>query len=204
MNNQKNVRVLIAEDDYLVRAMIRGLLEEIGYTVVGEAGDGVEAVEMTQSLRPGVVLMDVEMPDVDGVEAARLIQERCPTPVVILTAYDTPALVERASAAGVGAYLLKPPQAREMERAITVAMARFDDWLELRRLNAELQEALDKVETLRGLLPICAHCKKIRDDEGYWHQVEVYIRDHSKVEFSHGLCPDCAKKFYPDFFKDDE
>ncbi len=97
---------------------------------------------------------------------------------------------------------------QELERSIAIAIARFADMVELRRINAELQarnaelqEALVKVKTLSGLLPICASCKKIRDDQGYWQQVEVYIQDHSKAEFSHGLCPDCAKKLYPGFYK---
>ena len=218
MSNQQDVRVLIAEDDYLNCEMIRGLLEEIWYTVVGEAADGLETVEMTQSLQPDVVLMDIKMPDMDGLEATRLIFERCPTPVVVLTAYETMELVEEASAVGVGAYLVKPPNAREMERAITIAIARFDDLMELRRLNAELQagnearerlilelqDALAQVKTLSGLLPICASCKKIRDDDGYWNQLEAYIQDHSEVVFSHGLCPECAKELYPEIFGDDE
>ncbi len=218
MSNQQDVRVLIAEDDYLNCEMIKGLLEEIWYTVIGEAADGLEAVEMTQSLQPDVVLMDIKMPDMDGLEATRLIFERCPTPVVVLTAYEAPELVEEASAVGVGAYLVKPPNAREMERAITIAIARFDDLMELRRLNAELQvgnearerlilelqNALAQLKTLSGLLPICASCKKIRDDDGYWNQLEAYIQDHSEVVFSHGLCPECAKELYLEIFGDDE
>jgi AmiR/NasT family two-component response regulator len=194
MSNRKDVCVLIAEDDYLVSKMITGLLKEIGGTVVGGAVDGLETVEMTQSLQPDVVLMDIKMPDMDGLEATRLIFERCPTP----------GLVEEASAAGAGAYLVKPPNAREMERAITIAIARFDDLMELRRLNAELEDALAQVQTLSGLLPICSSCKKIHDDEGYWHQVEVYIQDHSDVLFSHGPCPECMKKLYPEIFGDHE
>jgi len=139
MSNQETVRVLIAEDNSLVSEVIKGLLEQAGYTVVGEAADGLEAIEMTQSTRPDVVLMDIKMPVMDGLEATQLIHKRCPTPVVVLTAYDTPALVEQASAAGAGAYLVKPPNVREIEHAITIAMARFDDMMELRRLNAELQ-----------------------------------------------------------------
>jgi len=139
MSNQENIRVLLAENDYLVGEAVRGLLEEAGYVVVGGATNGIEAVEMTQSLRPDVVLMDIEMTDVDGIEATRLICERCPTPVVALTAYETEELVIEASKAGVGAYLVKPPRLREIERAITIARARFDDMMELRRLNAELQ-----------------------------------------------------------------
>src|SRR6185503_10306114 len=128
-----------------------------------------------------------------------------PTPVVMLTAYETPALVKQAaSIAGAGAYLIKPPKARELERAITIALARFDDLMALRRLNEELQAALAKVKILSGLLPICASCKKIRDDGGYWQQVEVYISEHSEAEFTHGLCPDCLLKLYPDFYHEIE
>jgi len=215
---QKDTYVLIVEDDTLVGKMIQGSLEDMGYTVVGKAIDGLQAIEMTQSLRPDVVLMDIEMPNMDGIEATRQIHEHCPTPVVVLTAHETPELVEGASAAGVGAYLVKPPDAREMERAIAIAIARFDDLMELRRLNAdlqagnearerlilELQNALAQVQTLSGLLPICSSCKKIRDDEGYWNQLEVYIQEHSEAVFSHGLCPECAKKLYPEIFGDDE
>ncbi len=148
MSNQylqrEGVRVLIAEDNYLVSEMIRGLLEELGYTVAGEAADGFEAVEMTQSLRPDIVLMDIKMPDMDGIEATRLIYERCPTPVVVLSAYETPELVERVSAAGVGAYLVKPPNAHEMERAIAIAMARFDDIMELRNYAGQLEQRVQE------------------------------------------------------------
>jgi AmiR/NasT family two-component response regulator len=213
-----NIRILVAEDDHLVCQMIRGIVEEIGCTVVAEATDGAEALHLTQSLRPDLVLMDLKMPDMDGLTATRLIYEQCPTPVVVLTAYDTPELIEQASSAGVGAYLIKPPNRPELERVITIALARFNDVLALRRLNAqllahqeeqarlilELQAALSKVKLLSGLLPICASCKKIRDDRGYWQQIESYIRAHSQAEFTHGLCPDCARKLYPDFFSEDD
>ncbi len=146
MNNQQNIRVLIAEDDYLVSEMIKGLLEKTGYTVVGEAADGSEAVEMTQSLRPDVVLMDIKMPNMDGLEATRRIYEQCPTPVVMLTAYEMMKLVQEASVAGAGAYLVKPPNAPEMHRAITIAIARFHDMIELRQLNAELQARNEELD----------------------------------------------------------
>jgi hypothetical protein len=90
-----------------------------------------------------------------------------------------------------------------------IAIARFGDLLELRRLNNELQQqnetlqaALAKVKQLSGLLPICASCKKIRDDAGYWHQVEVYIQNHSEADFSHGVCPDCIQTLYPELFQE--
>lgn len=205
----KEVRVLIVEDDSLVSEMIQGLLEDIRYTVAGKAADGQRAIEMVQSLRPDVVLMDIEMPHVNGIEATRRIFECCPTPVVVLTAYETPELLKEASEAGVGAYLVKPPNMRQVERAIVIAMARFEDMMKLNHLNAELQarneelqNVLAQVKLLSGLLPICSSCKKIRDDQGYWQQVEVYISSHSEADFSHGLCPDCMQKLYPDTYEE--
>jgi PAS domain S-box-containing protein len=137
MNHQKTVEVLIVEDRQLTSQTIEELLKSTGYTVVGKAANGLEGVEKTQATRPDVVLMDLS--GLDGIEATRLIQERCPTPVVVLAAHDTPELVQSASEAGAGAYLVKPASSSEMERAITIAMTRFDDMLALRRLNAELR-----------------------------------------------------------------
>jgi AmiR/NasT family two-component response regulator len=190
-------RALIAEDDALVAEVITAELEKIGVQVVGKASDGQQAIALTESLRPDVVLMDINMPEMDGLEAARRIQQQCPTPVIVLTVHSVPEMVREAADAGVGAYLIKPPKGHELERAITIARARFADLVELRRLNAELQDALAKVKMLSGMLPICASCKKIRDDQGYWQQVEVYIRDHSEAELSHGICPECMEILYP-------
>ena len=94
--SQQITTVLIVEDDFMVREMIKGRVQEAGYKVIGEAGDGKEAVLKVNSLRPDVVLMDIEMPETNGIEAARHIYNSCPTPVVMLTAYDTPELVEQA------------------------------------------------------------------------------------------------------------
>jgi len=205
MNINEVPRVLIAEDDFLVGQAIRQAVQEIGYAVVAEISSGEIAVEKTCELHPDVVLMDIQMPGLDGLQATEVIQTRCPTPVVVLTAYESQELVETASEKGVGAYLTKPPNPLEIKRAITIAMSRHADLMTLRKLyqeleqqNRELQQALEEIKTLRGILPICAHCKKIRDDSGYWNQLEAYISTHADVEFSHGICPDCIKEFYPD------
>ncbi len=205
---KQTVRVLIAEDDSLVSEMVQGIIEDLKYTVAGTAINGRQAVEMTQTLQPDVVLMDIQMPHMNGLEAARHIFACCPTPIVILTAYENPDFLDQASAAGVGAYLIKPPNKRQVERAIIIATARFQDLTNLRDLNAqlqtrhqELQQALTQVKTLRGLLPICSGCKKIRNDQGYWQQLEVYISEHSEAEFSHGLCADCLQKLYPNTYE---
>ncbi len=101
-----------------------------------------------------------------------------------------------------GIYLIRPAfselaASREELRRMNERLSSLSE--EQKKLIAELQEALANVKTLKGLLPICASCKKVRDDKGYWHQVEVYVRDRSEAEFSHGLCPECEKKFYEQY-----
>jgi two-component system, response regulator PdtaR len=203
MTPQDDIRVLIVDDDPLVAEMIFGRLDKSRYRVVGRSVNGEQGVEQVLAQKPDVVLMDIDMPIMDGIEATRRIFDQCPTPVVMLTAYERMDLVADAGKAGAGAYLVKPPSLKELERAITIAMARFEDMMVLRKLNQSLQEsnrqlqkALDDIKTLSGLLPICASCKKIRDDDGYWNQLEVYIEARSKALFSHGICPECADKLY--------
>jgi PAS domain S-box-containing protein len=155
-------RVLIVEDDVLVAVRLQEMLEDEGYTIVGQATTREEAVAMTERLRPAVVMMDLNLADtarpvhdpaeLDGIIAARKIAARCPTPIVALTAYTTPDVVEAASAAGIGYYLVKPTSRREVARGVHIAMARFDDLMQLRRLNAELQaEVAARKRTERAL-----------------------------------------------------
>lgn len=142
MNPKKDISVLIAEDDFLISETIRQTIESLGYVVVGEAMDGREALEMTCNLHPDVVLMDIKMPTMNGIEATHHIQASCPTPVVALTAHDAPELVDQAGEAGASAYLVKMPERGEIKRAITIAIERFKDLMELRRLNQELQDEI--------------------------------------------------------------
>lgn len=195
METQK-LSVLVAEDDRFVRESLISLLEDLGYSVAGTARDGREAVALTCELKPDVVLMDMDMPEVNGLEAAQMIQERHPTPIVVLTAFENKVLVRAAGAAGVSAYLTKPAVPADIERAIIIARARHGDLMELRRLNAKLEAALKEIRTLEGFLPICSFCKKVRNDKGYWEQVEVYIRDRTPAKVSHGICPDCYEREY--------
>jgi len=146
VEKREEIRLLIAEDDYLVAEMIKGIAQEAGYAIAGEAIGGLEAVERTRSLRPDVVLMDIRMPDLDGIRATRRIQEECPTPVIILTAYETPELIQEAAQAGAAAYLVKPPSVQELDRAIGIAIARFQDMQELRRLSEELATHNEELE----------------------------------------------------------
>jgi two-component system, response regulator PdtaR len=196
----KTIKILVAEDEYFVSEdIIRGLKAK-GYINIIEASNGEDAYEKTCSLKPDLILMDIRMPKFDGIQAAQKIQECCPTPIIIITAHESPDTLINAGAAGVSAFLTKPPQQDDIERAMVIAMARHADLMEVRRLNKELEQALEEVKRLQGILPICANCKKIRDDRGYWQQIEAYISDHSDAEFSHSMCADCAKKLYPELY----
>lgn len=146
MRHKKEINILIAEDDINANTIIRRIVESIECNVVGEACTGKEAIALTRSIKPDVILMDVSMPDMDGIQATREIFRIAPTPVVILTAHDNADMVEKASEAGAGAYLVKMPKADELERAITVAMTRFDDLMKLRNLNRDLKEEIARRE----------------------------------------------------------
>jgi YesN/AraC family two-component response regulator len=196
---KKTLRVLIVDDQDSISEVTRRHLEKLGHEVIGKASNGEEAISCTKALHPDVVLMDIEMPKMNGLDATKLIQEQIPTPVVLLTSYDDPEFIQKASEVGAGAYLVKPPSPQEIERTLIIAVARFADLIEVRRLNVELQTALDNVKVLSGLLPICAHCKSIRNDKGYWEAVEGYLMDHTEAQFSHSVCPSCLDKLYSEF-----
>ena len=198
MTEESKRSVLIVEDDHLVSEMIKGMLVELGYKIVGEGEDGHEAVEMVRLLHPDVIVMDIRMPRMNGIEAAILIQKYFPTPVVILSAYETEDLTEKAVEAGVGAYVVKPPKALELLKAIEVTVARFSDMIKLREQDNLLQEALKRVKQLTEILPICVNCNKIRDDAGKWHSLEDYIQKHSETEPDQLLCPECKEELDPE------
>ena len=148
-------RVLIAEDEALIRLDLAEMLREEGYEVVGEAGDGQEAVEMAENLRPDLVIMDVKMPRRDGIDAASEIASKRIAPIVILTAFSQRELVERARDAGAMAYLVKPFNINDLVPAIEVAVSRFAELSALETEVATLSERLETrklVERAKGLL----------------------------------------------------
>ena len=148
-------RVLIAEDEALIRLDLSEMLREEGYDVVGEAGDGQEAVELAESLKPDLVIMDVKMPRRDGIDAAAEIAAKRIAPIVILTAFSQRDLVEKARDAGAMAYLVKPFSASDLIPAIELAMSRFAEITGLEKEVAGLSERLETrklVERAKGLL----------------------------------------------------
>jgi AmiR/NasT family two-component response regulator len=148
-------RVLIAEDETIIRLDLRELLERSGFEVCAEARDGEEAVELARSEQPDVAIMDVKMPKLDGIEAARRILDERPIPIVMLTAYGQQELVSRAVDAGVFGYLVKPFREQDLLPAIETARARHDELAALREEAESLTEALaarKAIERAKGLL----------------------------------------------------
>jgi AmiR/NasT family two-component response regulator len=149
------VRVLIAEDETIIRLDLRGLLESAGHEVCAEAKDGVEAVALARTEQPDVALLDVKMPRLDGIEAARQILDERPIPIVMLTAYGQQELVARAVEAGVFGYLVKPFRESDVLPAIETATARHEELVELREQTESLAEALaarKAIERAKGIL----------------------------------------------------
>ena len=152
---ENRTAVLIAEDETIIRLDLRGQLEDAGYVVCAEARDGKEAVELARKTQPDIVLLDVKMPELDGIEAARRILHERPVPILLLTAYSDEKLVRRAAAAGVFAYLVKPFSAHELAPAIETAVARHEEMASLREEVATLGDALaarKAIERAKGLL----------------------------------------------------
>jgi len=150
-----SVRILIAEDETIIRLDLRGLLERAGYEVVAEARDGEEAVALAREHEPDLAVMDVKMPRLDGIEAARRMLEERPIPIVMLTAFDQRELVERAAEAGVYGYLVKPFREQDVLPAIELAKARHEELAAVRADADSLAQALaDRkvIERAKGLL----------------------------------------------------
>ena len=187
-------KVLIVEDDHLVSEMIRGMLEELGYEIAGEAEDGHEALGMIKGVKPDVVIMDIKMPKMSGIEASILIQKHFPTPIVILSAYETEDLVKEASEAGVGAYVVKPPQPAELFRAIEIACGRFDDLMELNDIRGKYEQAMKTIENLSKLLPVCPGCGEEKSDEDYSGRLNMFLSSIPVEEISRYLCSRCRSR----------
>lgn len=191
-------RILVADDDVTSRGVLAAMLTRSGFEVV-EAADGREAIAALLARdAPALVILDWLMPEFDGPEVLRQIRAiptTRPPFVLMLTTKTTKEDVVAGLRAGANDYLTKPFDPAELRARVEVGRQLVEAQAALATKIEELRHALEHIKTLRGVVPICAWCKKIRDDEGYWKQLESYVREHTEAEFSHGICPSCAATF---------
>jgi CheY-like chemotaxis protein len=210
--------ILIVDDSTDQFALLRTILTKAGHTQIlgaesAQAAFSILSLDGAQSPTDiDLILMDVLMPEIDGVQACRTIKQQAhlrDIPIIMVTAKNDLDNLHEAFSAGAMDYINKPVKSVELLARVASALTLKKETdcrklreVELRRSNEELQKALGEVKVLRGLIPICASCKKIRNDGGFWQQLEEYIGEHSEAEFSHGLCQPCLKKLYPGVYQD--
>ncbi|MFZ1375295.1 MAG: response regulator [Geothrix sp.] len=192
----RNPTILVADDTPTNLELVDSVLGEDFELLI--ATNGQEALDLALAEGPLLILMDVMMPVMDGIEACRRIKADSRTqdiPILFLTALaDTEALLRGFSAGGAD-YVSKPFHPEELRARVATHVALKQARDQERVLREQLEEALASIKQLSGLLPICATCKKIRDEQGAWNPLEVFISEHSEADFTHGICPDCAQAF---------
>ena len=213
--------ILIVDDSADQQLLLKTILNKAGHQDLLLADSATSAYDQLGLQQPpppegphavDLILMDFLMPGIDGVAATRHIKSLDAwrdIPVIVVTAKTALGDLQAAFAAGAMDFITKPVNSVELLARVNSALmlkkemdCRKTRELELRRSNEDLQRALREVKVLKGLVPICASCKKIRNDQGFWQQLEEYIQQHSEAEFSHGLCTPCIKKHYPGVYPD--
>jgi len=159
-------------------------------------------VDIALTRTPDLAIVDLIMPKIDGLELVRQVRgipTSRPPYIIILSTMSNTADIVTGLDAGADDYLAKPFDAAELRARVEVGRRMIEMRVALADKVEELALALEQVKTLRGIVPICANCKNVRDDQGYWNRVETYVREHTGAEFSHAVCPDCMSKLYPQF-----
>jgi DNA-binding response OmpR family regulator len=192
--NRSDMRVVVADDDRVTAEILVRMLRRWDFApIVTE--NGAEAWEQLRSpAGPTLAILDWMMPEVDGPEVCRRVRRELPFAnmyLILVTARESRGDVVAGLDAGADDYVIKPFDAEELRARVAVGVRVLTLQERLAERVAELQAALLSVKQLRGLLPICSYCKRIRGDDQYWQQVEGYIAEHSDAQFSHGICPTC-------------
>lgn len=211
MTSQKPT-VLIADDDPVNVQLMRLIFKDQYETLY--AADGIEALAMVQENRPDIVLMDVMMPGISGFDVCRRMKddpELASIPVIFITALDSnDSEIEGFTSGGLD-YVTKPIRSHLLRLRVNnhLEMRRYHNLVreqrdELQKKTRELEDALSRVKTLEGIIPICMYCKSIRNDAEAWEKLEAYITRHTDALFSHGICPTCMKKYHAEAMEMDE
>jgi CheY-like chemotaxis protein len=201
----ENMKILIVDDKIENLIALETVLEDLEDIEFVRALSGMEALEQLLKHEFALILIDVQMPEMDGFETIEMMKRTKRgryIPVIFISAIYKEDFykIQGVKSGGVD-FITKPIIDDILIGKVKIFIELYKQKKELEHLVKELQDSLEKVKQLQGLVPICSNCKKIRNDEGYWGTVEQYISDHSDVVFSHTVCDDCMKKLYPDSYK---
>lgn len=201
----ENIKILILDDDPDVLFATSRIVKSEGYQVFN-ASTGSECKELAKKEHPDLILMDVVLPDIPGTELCKQIKrdpELKDIFVVMISGIKT-ASDNQADGLDVGAdgYIARPISNRELKARVHAMVRILSAERERDRLILELKEALSRIKTLEGIIPICMYCHKIRDSTDTWQKLEAYISKHSDAQFSHSICPDCMQEHYPEALED--
>jgi len=195
-------KVLVVEDAPINVDIVLGLLGQDPGLVLSVARSGGEALAAVRASAPDLILLDIGLPDLDGYAVCQALKadpQSQRIPVIFLTSREEPEDVARGFEAGGVDYITKPFEPLELKARVDCHLAQ-KRWADAERaLIAKLEAALAEVKTLSGLIPICAWCKQVRDDQGFWQQVEKYMADRSEASFTHSVCPTCLPKLKAQF-----
>ena len=200
MFNEDDRQQILIVDDAPLNIEMLGVMLADDYRI-SFAMDGQQAIGMIAKSQPDLILLDIMMPDMDGFEVCRYLkndESLANIPIIFITVLGEATEESLGLSLGAADYISKPFNADLVRLRVRnhLELKKQRDLLE--RRTRELENALAEVKVLRGIIPICAACKNIRDDQGYWNRLENYIQEHSEAEFSHGICPTCAKELYPE------
>ena len=190
--------ILIVDDTPENLTLLRSMLTEKGYRVLA-AINGEMALKAVRTNLPDLILLDIRMPGMDGYEVCKQLKSEEKTrkiPVIFISALNEVDDKVKALSLGGVDYITKPFQAEEVLARIKTHLALRSLQKSLEDKNAQLQKALDEIKILQGIIPICTNCKKVRDDENFWNNVEGYLKKRLDIELSHSVCPDCSKKLF--------
>jgi response regulator RpfG family c-di-GMP phosphodiesterase len=207
-NSKEKINILTVDDRQENLFLLENILARPDINIL-KAMSGAEALKLAAENDLALILLDVRMPIMDGYQVATFLRESQKSkyvPIIFITAMsEGEQQMFKGYEAGAVDYLFKPINSDILKSKLNIFLELYNQKRliekqneELNIANQKLQAAFSHIKELKGILPICVHCKKIRDDKGYWEQVEQYIEKHADVGFSHGICPDCLQKYFPD------
>jgi len=197
-NNQRKSPLILLVDDLVNNiSLLKDILINENYQIISTT-KSIEAQKIAEKSKPDLILLDIMMPEMDGFKVCEKLKKNEETrniPIIFLTAKTDIKDIILGFKTGAADFVTKPFNS-------AILLARIKTHIDLKKTITDLEEALSDIKKLSGLLPICSFCKKVRNDTGYWDEVENFIQNHSEAQFSHGICPTCMKEKYPQYYKD--